>query len=58
MEDFDNLDETRRCDVCGRTLDMVPDQAGERVAVRLDCAEHGPQLMWVPFGDDAATPEG
>lgn len=40
------------CDHCGAVLSMVPDQAGKHVAVRLDCPEHGAQLMWVPFGDD------
>jgi hypothetical protein len=32
---------------------LVPDRAGEHLAVRLDCLLHGPQLMWTPFGDDA-----
>lgn len=44
------------CEVCGAVLTMAPDQAGNHVAVRLDCPEHGPQLMWTPFGDDEQTP--
>ena len=40
------------CDQCGTVLTITPDQAGNQLAVRLDCPEHGPQLMWVPFGDD------
>ena len=36
-------------------LTMAPDQAGNHVAVSLDCPEHGPQLMWTPFGDDEQT---
>lgn len=44
------------CDHCGAVLVMTPDQAGKHVAVRLDCPEHGPQLMWTPFGDDGDGP--
>lgn len=45
-----------RCDQCGAVLVMTPDQVGNHVAVRLDCPEHGLQLMWVPFGDDGDAP--
>lgn len=53
---FDFSDEPAPiCDICGSVLTMTPDQAGTHVAVRLDCPEHGPQLMWTPFGDDEQT---
>lgn len=43
-------------EVSGAVLTMAPHQAGNHVAERLDCPEHGPQLMWTPFGGDEQTP--
>lgn len=54
--DIDNDDDLEpTCALCGSALSMSPDQAGKHIAVRLDCPEHGAQLMWVPFGDDGDT---
>lgn len=44
------------CDLCGAVLTMTPDQAGKHVAVRLDCLDHGPRLLWMPFSDDGDGP--
>lgn len=45
------------CARCDAVLVMTPGQAGKHVAVRLDCPEHGPQLMWTPFTDDKQSPD-
>lgn len=45
------------CEICSATLTMHHDVAGRHLAVRLDCPEHGPQLMWAPFSDDRESSE-
>lgn len=45
----------QRCDRCGQVLELVPTMAGAHPAVRLTCPDHGDQLMWTPFGDDAES---
>ncbi|MFD4420226.1 hypothetical protein ACFWN7_01830 [Agromyces sp. NPDC058484] len=51
---FEDDEAAPRCEMCEIPLELIPDTAGEHLAVRLDCIVHGPQLMWMPFGDDAA----
>lgn len=52
---MEDEDDPPTCDYCGLPLEMIPDEAGVHLAVRLDCVVHGPQLMWTPFGDDVPS---
>lgn len=50
--EFIEGDAPRECPECGAELTLHHDKAGQHLAIRLDCPNHGPQLMWAPFGDD------